>query len=476
MKTKDLLALILCLLTLACTGKKQTLDDKVENDTKKIEKTSAAVEKVDTLIAAPIVTPGIKYRESRKIDPQNPPIVIDIEKAAEDKDFDLNQYYSDVEYIKLNHPLAGQKKGFLGNSNFEIQSGTSSSSGRGINSSVFLTKDKIVAGDAYFGYHCFDLQREFLYTIVEKQDIPDYNIRNNRVSVKIDTSTDRIVSFSMLDECCIFFKVINRSASFYFHDFRSRKSYLTRPGFLGSTILIAPDKYVGFSYNPAADKQYPFMYSFNIEGDTLCRFMNYNPLPETTNKGRYTNPETSDFYHYNGRLTVRQAYNDTIYRVDINRLTPAFILNTGSKKADVQTALRGNKQGKIFINTLLETDDFLFLIHTEDYDCPNNRNSGAVKFFYSYFDKKGKKRYSIPSGLFPEVFTLKNSIPNTIPLLVKNARVYNDKLYAGYTKIQLKEIIESQGFSSFPKIQQEKMQELYNDLSDYELLIMVLKR
>lgn len=189
MRTKDLLALILCLVTLTCTGRKQTLEDKVDDDTKKTVKTAVATETMGTSVA----TPGIKYRESRKIDPQNPPIVIDIEKAAENKDFDLNQYYSDVEYIKLNHPLAEQKIGFLGNSNYKIQSGTSTTSGRGLSSSVFLAEDKIVVGDAYFGYHCFDLRGNFLYTIVEKQDIPEYNIRNNQVLVSLDTPTDRIV-------------------------------------------------------------------------------------------------------------------------------------------------------------------------------------------------------------------------------------------------------------------------------------------
>lgn len=471
MRTKDLLALILCLITLTCTGKKQRLEDKVEDETMKITKTA---ETSDT-ISAFVSTPGIKYKESRKVDPQNPPIVIELEKAAESKDFDLNQYYSDVEYIKLNHPLAAQKIGFLGNSNYKIQSGTSTTSGRGLSSSVFLARDKIVAGDAYFGYHCFDLQGNFLYTIVEKQDIPEYNIRINQVSVSLDTPTDRIFSFSMLDESCVFFKMKDRSASFYHHNLRSQKSYLTRPGFFGRTILISPDKYVGFGYNPTTDKQYPMMYSFSIEGDTLCEFMNYNPLAEISG-GAYTNPESSDFYYYNGKLTFRQAYNDTIYRVGMNRLTPAFILDMGSKKADVQTALKGNKAGKIFINTLQETDDFLFLIHTENYDCPNNRNSGLVKFFYSYFDKKEKKRYGISSSVFPEVFTLRNSNLNTIPLLMKNTGVYEDKLYAAYTKIQLKEIIDSQGFSSFPELQQQKMKELYNDLSDYELLVMILKR
>lgn len=152
-----------------------------------------------------------------------------------------------------------------------------------------------------------------------------------------------------------------------------------------------------------------------------------------------------------------------------------YILDMGDKKPDVQTALYGNKEEKIFIRKLLETDDFIFIIHTENNDVPHNRDNALVKFFYSYYDKHEKKRYSIPSTLFPEVFTLKNSIPNTIPLLASNAMVYGNNLYAAYTKIQLKAIIDSSDFSSFPMNQQEKLKELYNGLSDYELLMMILK-
>ena len=173
---------------------------------------------------------------------------------------------------------------------------------------------------------------------------------------------------------------------------------------------------------------------------------------------------------------MRQAYNDTIYRVSADKLTPAFVLNLGSKKPDVQTALKGDKKGKIFIENLLETDDFLFIIHTEDYDCPNNRNSGAVKFFYSYFDKKQGKRYSIPSAVFPEVFMLTNSNPEAIPLMISNAAVYKDNLYSSYTKTQLKEIMNSTAFPSVPPEQQEKLKSLHDEMTDYELLVMILKK
>ncbi len=461
---------IACLLSFSCKEKKQTLGDRKE-DTVKLEERYATEETLDTIIPHA----GIKFKESRRADPQHPPVVIDLQTEAEKNELDVNRFYTKAGYVKLKHPLAEKGIGFLGNARFEYSyEGGGMSSGRGFNSSVFLSGDKIVAGDSFFGYHCYDRQGNYSYTIVAKRDLPRYDRNNNRVFITWNAATDQIYSFSMLEDNCLTVKLMDGQALFHFHNIALRKNYLTRPASFGLPMLLSPDTYVGFMYNAYIPHRYSMMHSFDIKGDTLCRFMNYNSLP-TSDKGMGTNPETSDFYYYNDRLTMRQAYNDTIYRVSVNRLTPAFIFNTGSKKPDVQTALRGNKEGKIFINTILETDDFLFTIHTENYDSPNNRKNGSVKFFYSYYDKKSQKRYSIPSAVFPEVFTLKNSVPGAIPVLAENMRVYQDKLYVSYTKIRLKEMIDSPGFASFPATQQEKLKELYDDLADSELLIMILQ-
>jgi hypothetical protein len=227
-------------------------------------------------------------------------------------------------------------------------------------------------------------------------------------------------------------------------------------------------------YRAISTGREPMLYCFDIKGDTLSKFINYNPLADV-GRGSYTNPESTIFYRHGKYLTMRQAYNDTIFRVTAEKLIPVYVLSSGNKKPDVQTALKGDKKGKIFISKLLETDDFLFITHTEDYDCRNNRNSGAVRFFYSYFDKNAAKRYALPRSGFPAVFTLTNSIDGTIPVSISNASVYKNKFYSSYTKRQLSEIISSDAFAAFPAAQRAKLQSLHSEMTDFELLVMILK-
>lgn len=472
MKNRNLIVLLLCIAVVACKNKKQTLEDRDNNkEATKLEELYSTEQTLDTIVP----NLGIKYKESRGIDPQHLPVVINIENSAESNELDVNQFYTQVEYVKLKHPLAEEGVAFMGNSEYQITFERGSQSGRGANSRVYLSENCIVAGDNFFGYHCFDRDGKYVYTIAAKKEFPEFDVKNNRVSFQWSSSMGMIAGFSMMADNCLITKYANQKGTFHFHNITSQKNYLTRPASSGKSILLSPDTYIADMYHPFHTKQAAMAYVFDIKGDTLTQFMNYNPLFKE-DKGSRTNPENSDFYYLGKKLTMRQAYNDTIYRVSADKLTPAFVLNLGSKKPDVQTALKGDKKGKIFIESLLETDDFLFIIHTEDYDCPNNRNSGAVKFFYSYFDKKQGKRYSIPSAVFPEVFMLTNSNPEAIPLMISNAAVYKDNLYSSYTKTQLKEIMNSTAFPSVPPEQQEKLKSLHDEMTDYELLVMILKK
>lgn len=478
MKTKTIsLALASLFLVTSCTGKSkqpkaETLwEDTIAQNSAKLEELYSTEEVVDTIIP----NPGIKYAEKRDIDSKNPPVTVNIENSAENKELDLSQFYSQVEYVKLKHPLSENGIAFLGNSHYEILYENGATSGRGANSRVYFGSDKLIAGDNFYGFHCFDLQGKYLYTVAAKNGLPAYDLKSNTATMHYTPDVELIIGFSVLDDNCLISKAKQGKITYYFHNLGARKNYLQRPATFQGSMLISPDAYIDYTYNPAYAGRTPILQAFDIKGDTLSQFINYNPLADI-GKGTYTNIEDGIFYRYGNLLTMRQAYNDTIFRVSANKLTPAFVLNLGNKKPDVQTALKGDKKGKIFIEKLLETEDFLFIVHTEDYDCPNNRKSGAVKFFYSYFDKKAGKRYSVPSAVFPEVFTLKNSLVETIPLSLSNATVYKDKLYSSYTKTQLKEIIASEAFASFPAAQQEKLKTFAQELSDYELLVMILKK
>jgi hypothetical protein len=213
----------------------------------------------------------------------------------------------------------------------------------------------------------------------------------------------------------------------------------------------------------------------DYKGDTLSVFRNYNPFPEPKKSG-YTNPDKAFIYYLDNKLNIRQPYNDTIYRVvSEQKLQPAYVMNFGKQRLDIQTALYGNKAGKLIPYTWLEAKDFVLITYTENYDCPNNRNNGSVKFYYSYYDKKDGRLYQLPSGGFPEEYLIKNSIEGAIPVIGDLAKTDSKSLSVAYTKAQLGNIIKSKNFKSLSQEQQSNLQSQYDGLSQQEMLVMILE-
>ena len=476
MKIRNILYIILLTSAIAgCSGsKKQVLDPKAEGDD---EKNAVKLNYETALVMDTVIpNPGIKFNEVRKINSSNPPVKLNLAVKPEEKELNLADYYSTVRYVKLKHPFADQDRAFLGNANITIsyeQGGMSSS--RGMNSSVFLTSNNIIAGDNYFGYHCYDQEGNFIYTIAAMNELPEYNKRKNEVSFEQNSGMKMIYSFSIFDDNCLIYSAQGRKPNLDFHNITAKKTYLSRPYYGGRPLQINQETFISFQYNVRATSPMPFMYSFEIKGDTLCRFMNYNSLPEPKNSAN-TNPDAGNFYYYNNILSIRQAYNDTIYRfTSPSELTAAYIFDLGSQKLDLNTALFGDKTGKIIPTKWIETDKFAFIAHTENNDVPNNRNNNSVKFFYSYYDKNDGKMYRIPSDVIPEDFIIPNDIKEGMPLSTYQAQVVGGKLYAGYTKAQLESITNNKSFPSLSSGQQEKVKSWLNELAEGEMLLMILE-
>jgi hypothetical protein len=175
-------------------------------------------------------------------------------------------------------------------------------------------------------------------------------------------------------------------------------------------------------------------------------------------------------------FTIRQAYNDTIYRLkSVSELQPAYILNFGKQRLDIQTALYGDKAGKLIPNDWLEANDFILFVYTENYDCYNTRENGAVKFFYSYYDKKKKQLYRIPAKGFFDDYWIKNSLEKGIPFTTERLQTHNALIYASYSKVQLENMLKDKQFSSVPVAQQEQIRALADDMMEDELLVMILE-
>jgi hypothetical protein len=459
----------------ACNSKKQRLEAE-EPETEKANDINNALLQSSLTLDTIIPNPGIKYKESRKINPSQPPVVLDFTNISETKDLDVADYFSTVKYVKLKYPFP-DKGGFLCNTRIHTYYSGGSTSMSGIYTKVWLTSENIVAGDRYMGYHCYDLSGNYQYTIASLDKFPDYDKKKNEIQIQYDPETEVISSFSILDDNCLVLKSNRHKAQLFFHHIPSRNNYLKRPVYIraGGFSLLSPESFVDYVYSPRDTTRSLFLYVFDSKGDTLCRFMSYNPKPALKNSAN-TNPDYATRYYYNGVFTIRQAYNDTIYRLkSASELQPAYILNFGKQKLDIQTALYGDKAGKLIPNTWLEANDFIIFVYTENYDCPNTREKGSVKFLYSYYDKKERKLYQIPAKGFFDDYWMKNSLENGIPFTTERVQTHNARVYASFSKRQLEDMIKDRQYSSIPTAQQEQIRTLAGDMTEDELLIMILE-
>lgn len=472
MENKICTIVLMSTLLFACGGgKKQTLEAEVMK------------EKPETIeISGELVTdtvqpqPGIKYKEIRKIDPANPPVILKLDEPQEKKAFDLADYYSSVRYVVLDFPHKEEFPGFLGDASFRIIYDRGMAGGGGLNSDIILGNNSIIAGNQYLGYYHYDENGKYLKDIAKPAKFPAFDEANNQITMEQKEDSDYIIGKAhSFGDMLNFSEVKNKKAYTNYYSISKQGIYYQRYTQSGY-IPLNDEVMMVFGYNPTATKQGPIIYSFSMKGDTLCCFVNHNPLLEKEIKRAYANPESVDLYYFGGQLNFRQPYNDTVYTFKSSyEINPRYILSYPAYKPSIETALTGNKAGKYFIYHMKETNDFLYIIYTSDYDCPNNRNNGSVKFYYSLYDKKDKKLYQIASDIFPEDFTVKNSIPNGIPVNLFLANTYENKLYLGYTKNQLKHIVDSKDFTAYPVEKQEKIKSLYNDLPGSGLLVAIFE-
>ena len=102
-------------------------------------------------------------------------------------------------------------------------------------------------------------------------------------------------------------------------------------------------------------------------------------------------------------LTIKQEYNDTVFRlIPPNRLLPVYIIDFGEFKVNYIDGLNPDfdLSGKFLLKSLHETNSYLFIRYTQHYDVPDIRKKNAVKFYYALFDKKDGKIYHQPGSTF----------------------------------------------------------------------------
>ena len=142
------------------------------------------------------------------------------------------------------------------------------------------------------------------------------------------------------------------------------------------------------------EKPMDFIDVVSASGDTLCRFKDFD-LIRNFAKTTYRGVDAGDIYYQNGTLHLRQAFNDTIYQLNLpNSLVPKYILDFGN--LGIKSAFEGvdpdvGLQDKLVHESFLETDRYLFVTYTKDYDCPNTARNGTLKYSRVIYDKKIKE-------------------------------------------------------------------------------------
>ena len=391
----------------------------------------------------------MKRDESRAVDPANPPIVIDLaNRNLNIKKFDPSEYYSHVRYYKLKHPLSASEGNFL----FDVQIHYGSTSGWA-NSNFYFLKDSIVAGDVYFGYHSYDYQGNFLNTLKTYDFRMNYDITQNRIEYETED--------------------YNRAIA----EANSSRTNWHSLGYSSRSLWIDQESLASYVYGQRNTFSNDFLITFDAKGDTICRFMDYNPKPDPNKKGLPTSwRHPFRMYYYEGIPTVQQSYNDTVYRVTApDRIVPAYVLNYGRHKLDMELA--EDLSDKFFPDIWKETSKYVLMTYNRDFYSKSNVENGIVQYFYSFYDKQSKQFYHFcePTTIPKKEFLIDNSVPNALPFILSYANVYENGIMVYYSKKRLNDIIQNKDFPSLPPEQQKLLQDSYNDLEENEVLIMYLQ-
>ena len=161
--------------------------------------------------------------------------------------------------------------------------------------------------------------------------------------------------------------------------------------------LLKDNFYISFCNNRSGKDKIRLVI-FDKEGTVIKEYPNYLEYKDA-NRNRIP-ASNGIFYYYNENTYFKEMnYNDTVFRVDENRMSPHIIFNLGNKQPSYyhQQDVEFNK-GKYLINLVSESNSFI--IFNFSYFTETVRISGLgitdVKnntLHSGYYDKKSKQTY-----------------------------------------------------------------------------------
>jgi len=422
---------LLLLFNLSCHNNRLKTNEKelsneiiLQENEKKIAEKSAIDKKMsETDIKS---SGGLRVKEIRSVDPHNLPIRIDIPGTDNNvRKLKLSDVASSVRYVKLQTPPDSS----LIYDNFYYRND--------LMSTIRSDGEEIIF-QGLFGLTRFNLQGEYQETIWKNQTgikifgssyvtYAGKDFYGIPPSVPITINNGNIY-FAFLDGPAGNGQVMKYKAGTNKTLSSNSQTEIPDLGIIPVDTLFnsnnttqerfnwiygtSPDTWVGINNKWNAGTTGALLIAYNNMGDTLCRFTDFNRIKNFnyTNSGR--NAVELSSYFYNNLLTIKQEYNDTVFRViPPNQLLPVYIIDFGKYKFNYIDGFNPNfdLSEKLMLNSLRETNDFLFIRYTQNNDCLNNRKKNTVKFFYALFDKKNRKIYhdpgytSLPDGIVNDI-------------------------------------------------------------------------
>ena len=329
--TKHLLLILLpVLLTMAAGCKKQTNSE-----------TSAS--SVSEEIHQPL-SPKYEARYDRSV----PPVRIDIEKAiTSPAQVKLSQIASDIEYFQV------------GDDKYPITDVVATNNGF-----IALNQPKLYLYRKGMKRKRVGLKTEYGEWQGGKKLYYDMTISRLYTHLKkINSETGhpeyRILKLPPLEE-------ILARKHYLYPD--SISDCMTIPERLNSFILFTPDYYL-----TKVDDEWGMpiqYYTHTLKGDTICSFrLPIDPLDKREPGNYFGGPVRYATYLFDGQLTFRWAFNDTIYRIrDEHTLIPTFVMSFGKHRVSGNDLFgKADLSFKIWMDRIRENNRALFInIHKEN--------------------------------------------------------------------------------------------------------------
>jgi hypothetical protein len=240
---------------------------------------------------------------------------------------------------------------------------------------------------------------------------------------------------------------------------------------------IGPNCWAGINNEWNAGRSGSLLVTFNDKGDTICQFSDYARIVNfNVSQSRRAVELVS--YSFDGLLTVKQEYNDTVFRlIPPDRLLPVYNIDFGEFKVYYMDGLNANYDlsDKYMLNSMFETNDYLLLRYTQNTDSPDNRKKNAVKFFNVFYDKKEGKLYHQPGfTLIPAGMT--NDLDGGLPFWPDFITPQGEMMKLVSGKV-LKDYINSDSFikASVSQEIRQKQISMASGLKPTDMIIMIVK-